>query len=237
MPDTPRPGSFRLAVALTATLAAVSGAVDVVSLVYAEVFVANQTGNLVVVAAASLSSPDRVALALTALLFFTVGVVLAAFIRRGLLPRMSLTAVRETQLGVELVLIVGAGVILYATPADHGLYLLAPIGLLALAQGIQAVMITRVLGRGVRTVAVTGPLTDAIVGGVEAWGRPKPSGGPRRRLLLLAVATPAGYAVGAALGALAVRAGAHVGLVAAVVLALVAAVIARGVEVRGADIA
>ena len=49
MAQTPRPGSFRLAVALTATLAAVSGAVDVVSLVYAEVFVANQTGNLVVV--------------------------------------------------------------------------------------------------------------------------------------------------------------------------------------------
>ena len=32
------PGSFRLAVVLIATLAAVSGAVDVVSLVYAEVF-------------------------------------------------------------------------------------------------------------------------------------------------------------------------------------------------------
>jgi uncharacterized membrane protein YoaK (UPF0700 family) len=237
MSDLPRPGSFRLAVALTATLAAVSGVVDVVSLIYAEVFVANQTGNLVVVAAASLSSADRVALALTALVLFTVGVVLAAVARRGLLPRMSLTAVRETQLAVEIVLIVGAGAILYASPSDHGLYLLAPIGLLALAQGIQAVMITRVLGRGVRTVAVTGPLTDAVVGGVEAWGRPKPAGGPRRRLLLLAVATPAGYAVGAALGAVAVRAGAHVGLVAAVALAVVAAVMARGVEGRGADIA
>ena len=97
-------------------------------------------------------------------------------------------------------------------------------------------LLTRLLGRGVRTVAVTGPLTDAIVTGVESWGRPA-AAGDRRRLVLLAVATPAGYAVGAALGAAAVRAGAHVGLVAAVVLALVAAVLARGAEERGVDIA
>ena len=237
MDPAPRPGSFRLAVVLIATLAAVSGAVDVVSLVYAEVFVANQTGNLVVVAAASLSSPDRVALALIALAGFTVGVVCAALIRRAMSPRWSLTVVRETQLAVEVLLVVAAAVLLALTPSDQGLRLLAPIGLMALAQGIQAVLLTRLLGRGVRTVAVTGPLTDAIVQGVESWGRPSAPGGNRRRLVLLAVATPAGYAAGAALGAVAVRSGAHIGLVAAVLLSLVAAVVARGVEVRGADIA
>jgi uncharacterized membrane protein YoaK (UPF0700 family) len=237
MDPAPRPGSFRLAVALIATLAAVSGAVDVVSLVYAEVFVANQTGNLVVVAAASLSSPDRVALAVTALVCFTLGVVMAALMRRAMRPRFSLTATRETQLAVEVVLVVAAAVLLAVTPSDRGLRLLAPIALLALAQGIQAVLLTRLLGRGVRTVAVTGPLTDAIVQGVEAWGQRSAPGGNRRRLVLLAVATPAGYAVGAALGAVAVRYGAHIGLVAAVLLSGVAAVVARGVEVRGADIA
>jgi hypothetical protein len=56
-------------------------------------------------------------------------------------------------------------------------------------------------------------------------------------MVLLAVATPAGYALGAALGAVTVRAGAHFGLVAAVLLAFVAAAVARGVEGRGADIA
>jgi uncharacterized membrane protein YoaK (UPF0700 family) len=237
MVDAAVPGSFKLAVVLIATLAAVSGAVDVVSLVYAEVFVANQTGNLVVVAAASLSSGDRVALAVTALVCFTVGVVGAALLRRVMRPRYSLTAVRETQLAVELVLVVVAAVLLAVTPSDRGLRLLAPIGLLALAQGIQAVLLTRLLGRGVRTVAVTGPLTDAIVHGVDSWGRPSAPDGNRRRLMLLAVATPVGYAAGAALGALAVRYGAHVGLAAAVLLSLVAALVARGIELRGADIA
>ncbi len=237
MDPAANPGSFRLAVVLIATLAAVSGAVDVVSLVYAEVFVANQTGNLVVVAAASLSSGDRVALAVTALVCFTVGVVGAALIRRAMRPRFSLTVVRETQLAVEVVLVVAAAVLLAVTPSDRGLRLLAPIGLLALAQGIQAVLLTRLLGRGVRTVAVTGPLTDAIVQGVDSWGRPSTPDGNRRRLVLLAVATPAGYAAGAALGALAVRSGAHVGLIAAVLLSVVAAIVARGVELRGADIA
>jgi uncharacterized membrane protein YoaK (UPF0700 family) len=208
-----------------------------VSLVHAEVFVANQTGNLVVVAAASISSADTVALAVTALVCFAVGVVVAALMRRAMRPRWSLTVVRETQLVVEVLLVVVAAVALASEPSDQGLRLLAPIGLLALAQGIQAVLLTRLLGRGVRTVAVTGPLTDAIVQGVESWGRPPEPDGQRRRLVLLAVATPAGYAVGAALGAIAVRSGAHVGLVAAVLLVAVGAVLARGVEGRGADIA
>jgi uncharacterized membrane protein YoaK (UPF0700 family) len=237
MDPAANPSSFRLAVVLIATLAAVSGAVDVVSLVYAEVFVANQTGNLVVVAAATLSSPDRVALAVIALVGFTVGVVAAALIRRAMVPRWSLTAVRETQLAVEVALVLAAAVLLAITSSEEGPPLLAPIGLMALGQGIQAVLLTRLLGRGVRTVAVTGPLTDAIVQGVESWGRPTAPGGNRRRLVLLAVATPAGYAAGAALGALAVRYESHYGLVVAVLLSLAAAVVARSVEVRGADIA
>ena len=53
-------------------------------------------------------------------------------------------------------------------------------------------LLTRLLGRGVRTVAVTGPLTDAIVQGVDSWGRPPRRDGNRRRLVLLAVATPPG---------------------------------------------
>ncbi len=235
--NSSRASSFRLAVVLIATLAAVSGAVDVVSLVYAEVFVANQTGNLVVVAAGSLTSADRVALAVVALVCFTIGVVLAAVVRRVLLPHVSLTVVRETQLAIEVVLILAAGMLMAFTPSDRGLRLLAPVGLLALSQGIQAVLLTRLLGRGVRTVAVTGPLTDAIVAGVESWGRTTPPDGHRRHLVLLAVATPAGYAVGAALGAVAVRGGAHVALAAAVVLSVIAALLARGVELRGADIA
>ena len=231
-----RGGGFGLGVVLIAVLAAVSGAVDVVSLVYAEVFVANQTGNLVVVAAGSLTSTSRVALAVVALVGFALGVVLAASLRRLLVPRVSLTGLRETQLAIEIALIVGAGVLMALTPSDRGIRLLAPIGLLALSQGIQAVLLTRLLGRGVRTVAVTGPLTDAIVAGVESWGRESPDHEGRRHLVLLAVATPAGYAVGAALGALTIRGGAHAALAAAILLSVIAALLARGVESRGADI-
>jgi uncharacterized membrane protein YoaK (UPF0700 family) len=232
------PTGLRLAVSITALLAGVSGCVDVVSLVYAEVFVANQTGNLVVVAASSLSDGNRVWLALTALIAFTAGVLLAAVGRRGLRTRFGQRAARETLLVVEVVLVVVAGVLVWRDPLATHPRLLLPIGLLALAQGIQAVLLTRLLGRGVRTVAVTGPLTDAIVGSVEAAGTPRAERDPARRgLMRIAIATPAGYALGAALGALVVRTGLHLGLAVGVVLALVAAVLARRVERHGLDLA
>ncbi|HET7901933.1 MAG TPA: YoaK family protein [Candidatus Nanopelagicales bacterium] len=232
------PTGLRLAVSITALLAAVSGCVDVVSLVYAEVFVANQTGNLVVVAAASLSDTDRVWLALTALVAFTLGVLLAAVGRRGLRSRFGQRAARETLLVVEVVLVLVAGVLVWHDPLATHPRLLVPIALLALAQGIQAVLLTRLLGRGVRTVAVTGPLTDALVGAVESAGTPMAQRDPARRgLLRIAVATPAGYALGALLGALVVRNGLHLGLAVAVLLAIVAAVLARRVEHLGLDLA
>lgn len=231
------PTGLRLAVSITALLAAVSGCVDVVSLVYAEVFVANQTGNLVVVAAASLSDGNRVVLALTALVAFTLGVLLAAVGRRGLRTRFGQRAARETLLAIEVVLVAAAGLVWRDPLATHP-RLLVPIGLLALAQGIQAVLLTRLLGRGVRTVAVTGPLTDALVGAVETAGTPMAERDPARRgLMRIAIATPAGYALGAALGALVVRTGLHLGLVVAVLLATAAAVLARRVERHGLDLA
>lgn len=232
------PTGLRLAVSIIALLAGVSGCVDVVSLVFAEVFVANQTGNLVVVAAASLSDGNRVRLALTALVMFTVGVLLAAVGRRALRHRFGQRAARESLLVLEILLVIAAAVLLWRDPLATHPRLLLPIGLLALAQGIQAVLLTRLLGRGVRTVAVTGPLTDALVGAVESAGTPMAQRDPARRgLLRIALATPAGYALGALLGALVVRAGLHLGLGVAVVLALVAAALARRVERHGLDLA
>ena len=232
------PDGLRLAVPLTALLAAVSGCVDVASLVYAEVFVANQTGNLVVVAAASLSDGNRVWLALTALVCFTIGVLLAAVGRRGLRSRVGTRTARELLMAVEVVLLLAAGVLMWRDPVATHPKLLIPIGLLALAQGIQAVLLTRLLGRGVRTVAVTGPLTDALVGAVEDAGTPRARRDPARRgMLRIAIATPLGYALGALLGAVVVRTGLHLSIVVAAVLAVAAAVLARRAENRGLDVA
>jgi len=98
--------------------------------------------------------------------------------------------------------------------------------------------VTRLLGRGVRTVAVTGSLTDALVGSVEAAADPQRRRDPaRRQVLLLAAATPAGYALGAAAGALAVRAGVHLALVLALALTVIAAVLVHRADSSGIDLA
>jgi uncharacterized membrane protein YoaK (UPF0700 family) len=219
-------------------LAGVSGCVDVVALVYAGVFVANQTGNLVVVAAASLSSSDRVVLAVTALVSFTVAVVAGAYGRRAVARRTDVGVARMWLLGAESLVLLVAALLLALRPGQHGLGLLAPVSLLAVSQGLQAILVTRLLGRGVRTVAVTGSLTDALVATVdtvsdEAVRRDS----ARRQLLLLAAATPAGYALGAAAGAVVVRSGVHLALVLALALAVVAAVLVRRADRRGLDLA
>ena len=219
-------------------LAGVSGCVDVVALVYAGVFVANQTGNLVVVAAASLSSSTRVVLAVTALIAFAAAVVGGAYARRGIRRRWSQHAARMALLGAEVVLVLVAGVLILVRPSDRGLALLVPVALLAASQGAQAILITRLLGSGIRTVAATGPLTDTLVNSVEAVADPEQRRDPtRRRLLMLAGATPGGYAVGAALAALAARTGLHISLLLASVLAAVAAVVLTRVERDGLDVA
>jgi uncharacterized membrane protein YoaK (UPF0700 family) len=227
-----------LAVGLTALLAGVSGCVDVVALVYAGVFVANQTGNLVVVAAASLSSSDRVVLAVTALLSFTVAVVVGAYGRRAVARRSDVEAARMWLLGAESLVLLVAALLVVLRPGQHGLGLLAPIALLAASQGLQAILVTRLLGRGVRTVAVTGSLTDALVATVDTVSdQAVRRDSARRQLLLLAAATPAGYALGAAAGAVAVRSGLHLALILAVVLAVVAAFLVRRADRRGLDLA
>jgi len=238
-PGRDAPGrDLHLAVGLTALLAAVSGCVDVVALAYAGVFVANQTGNLVVVAAASLSSSDRVVLAITALVSFTIAVVAGAFGRRAVAGRSGVGVARIWLLGVESLLLVVAAALVAARPGQHGLGLLAPIALLAASQGLQAILVTRLLGRGVRTVAVTGSLTDALVGSVEASADPVQRRDPvRRQVLLLAAATPAGYAAGAAAGALAIHAGVHLALVVALALAAVAALLVHRADRQGLDVA
>ena len=239
MSTTPGPQrDLNLAVGLTALLAGVSGCVDVVALVYAGVFVANQTGNLVVVAAASLSSSDRVVLAVTALASFTVAVVAGSYGRRAVARRSGAGVARLWLLGAESLVLLVAALVVALRPDEHGLGLVAPIALLAASQGAQAILVTRLLGRGVRTVAVTGSLTDALVATVDAASDPAARRDPaRRQLLLLAAATPAGYALGAAAGAVAVRSGVRVALVLAVVLAIVSAVLVRRADRSGLDLA
>jgi uncharacterized membrane protein YoaK (UPF0700 family) len=238
---TAPPGPQRdlhLAVGLTALLAGVSGCVDVVALVYAGVFVANQTGNLVVVAAASLSSSDRVVLAVTALVSFTVAVVAGAYGRRAVVRRTGPGIARLWLLGAESLVLLVAALLLALRPDQHGLGLLAPVALLAVSQGVQAILVTRLLGRGVRTVAVTGSLTDALVASVDSVSDPEARRDPaRRQLLLLAAATPVGYALGAAAGALAVRSGLHLALVLAVALALASTVVVHRADRSGLDLA
>jgi uncharacterized membrane protein YoaK (UPF0700 family) len=234
-PDA-RPDHLRLAVVLTALLAAAAGCVDVVALVYAGVFVANQTGNLVVVAAASIGDHERVVLALTALLSFAVFVVVGTYARRAVVRSRGRHPARLVVLGGEAVLLAVAGVLVLQRPTAEGSGLQLVVALLAASQGLQAMLVTRVLGGGIRTVAVTGSLTDALVSSVDAVAERRPDP-VRRRALLLAGATPAGYALGAAVAALIARTGLHLSVLAALLLAAASAVVLRAADRRGLDLA
>lgn len=216
------PATFAIVVLLSAT----SGIVDAVAFERFGVFVANQTGNLVI-AALSLAKEQtletRVA-SIIALVTFTVGVFVAVTCRKLLLRRLTAPRVRVIMLWIEatLIAITGLGVFLWGEQAIA----YVAVFLLSLAQAFQAAVITRIVGLAVQTVVIN----TALVQSAEAWAV------GRRRAATIAFGTPIGYLIGAFLGAILLRFPAPTALMSALVTAAAATFIAHRIRLMGAKI-
>ena len=212
--------------AIVVLLSATSGIVDAVAFARFGVFVANQTGNLVIVALSlAREQPVETQIAsVLALVTFTIGVFAAVLLRRALLPRLGQPRVRVVMLGIEAVLIAitGLGVVLWGAKG----FAFAAVILLSLSQAIQAAVVTRIIGIAVQTVVIN----TALVQSAEAW-----SAG-RRRASAIAFGTPIGYMVGAFAGALLLRFPPPTALLTALVTAGAALAVAHAIRVRGASI-
>lgn len=212
--------------AIVVLLSATSGIVDAVAFARFGVFVANQTGNLVIVALSlAKEQPIETQIAsVLALATFTIGVFAAVLVRRALLKRMQQARVRVVLLSTEAALIAftGLGVVIWG---NEGFAYVAVV-MLSLSQAIQAAVVTRIIGLAVQTVVIN----TALVQSAEAWAL------GRRRAAAIAFGTPIGYLIGAFTGALLLRFPPPTALLSALVTAAAALVIAHLIRVRGARI-
>ncbi|MFM9134674.1 MAG: YoaK family protein [bacterium] len=203
--------------ALVVLLSATSGGVDAVAYARFGVFVANQTGNLVIVVLSLLEGQrDRAMLAsLVSLVTFTIAVFASVYLRRFLARHMSGLHVRYALLGVEalLIAVVATGMVLFgASSVDLG-----SIALLAASQGLQAVLLTRIAGLLVSTVVIN----VALVQSARAWAA------GMRLAAFIALATPLGYLLGVSLALIPLNTLPALALCGAVATALGAIVVVR----------
>jgi uncharacterized membrane protein YoaK (UPF0700 family) len=186
---------FISGVTLVLLLAAASGGIDVVAYLRYDVFVANQTGNLIIISLGITQGEQRdpVLPSVVSLAAFMLAVLITARIRRALVDRsVAEQQVRHKALITEAVLLVFAAAIIVVGFDANGDVRYGVIALLAASQGIQAVVLVRVLGVAVQTVAINGPLVSTL--NLAAEGR--------RWRAIVAGAAPVGYAIGAGTGAL-----------------------------------
>ena len=212
--------------AIVVLLAATSGIVDAIAFARFGVFVANQTGNLVIITL-SLTGEQK-ASTLTAcgiaLIAFTVGVFIAILIRKALRKRMGIPRARMLTLVIEsgLIVITSFGVLVWGDVE----FAYAAVLLLSLSQAFQAAVVTRIVGMAIQTVVIN----TSIVQSAEAWSI------GRRRAAAIAFGTPIGYLLGAFVAALLLKSSAHAALFAGVATAGAATVIAYRIQARGARI-
>ena len=212
--------------AIVVLLAATSGIVDAIAFARFGVFVANQTGNLVIITL-SLTGEQR-ASTLTAcgiaLIAFTVGVFIAILIRKALRRRMGIPRARVITLVIEsgLIILTSVGVLVWGDVE----FAYAAVLLLSLSQAFQAAVVTRIVGMAIQTVVIN----TSLVQSAEAWSM------GRRRAAAIAFGTPIGYLLGAFVAALLLKSSAHAALFAGVATAGSATVIAYRIQARGADI-
>lgn len=186
---------FVYGVTLVLLLAAASGGIDVVAYLRYDVFVANQTGNLIIISLGITQGTqnDPVLPSLVSLAAFMLAVLVTARIRRYLVNRGTPEQrVRHRALIAEAVLLGIAAVIIVLDLDRESEVRLGVIALLAASQGIQAVVLVRALGVAVQTVAINGPLVSTL--NLAAQGQ--------RWRAIVAGSAPIGYAVGAGGGAL-----------------------------------
>lgn len=203
--------------ALVLLLSATSGSVDAVAYARFGVFVANQTGNLVIVVLSVLEdNRDRqFEASLVSLVTFTAAVFAAVYLRRMLARRMDGLRVRYIMLSIEcaLIIIVALGIVFLGTASVT----LGSIALLAASQGVQAVVLTRVAGLLVSTVVIN----VALVQAARAWSEGLRVAG------FIALATPLGYLIGVSLALIPLNTLPALALCGAVCTALIALVIVR----------
>jgi uncharacterized membrane protein YoaK (UPF0700 family) len=212
--------------AIVLLLSATSGIVDAVAYQRFGVFVANQTGNLVVVAVDFIDGQSALSagLSLVALVSFVIGVFAAMWLRVALLRHGSHARARVVLLSLEVALIAIVAVsIMLAGEAATG-YL--AIALLSASQAVQAIVILRIVGIAVQTVVIN----TALVQSATWWF------GGRRRASIVAFSTPVGYLVGATLGAYLTRWPSPTALTSALITATASMLVARHIQSRGARI-
>lgn len=212
--------------AIVVLLAATSGIVDAIAFARFGVFVANQTGNLVIITL-SLTGEQR-ASTLTAcgiaLVAFTVGVFIAILIRKAMRKKLGLPRARVITLIIEsgLIVVTSIGVLVWGDIE----FAYTAVLLLSLSQAFQAVVVTRIVGMAIQTVVIN----TSIVQSAEAWSM------GRRRASAIAFGTPIGYLLGAFVAALLLKSSAHAALFAGVATALAATAIAYRIQARGVTI-
>ena len=217
----------RHALAVVFLLSATSGIVDAVAFLRYHVFVANQTGNLVIVALSFVDTylADARIPSLVGLVAFTVGVFLTVWLRNRLSAAgMADYRIRQWLLAGESVLI-----LIPAVMAWRGLdltYSLLSIALLSVSQAIQGVVITRFVGIAVQTVVIN----NAVIAAAEEAGRKD------YRAAIVSSSTLVGYAAGAAVGALLLNVATGLPLGAAVLAAFLAALIVRRARQQGGSV-
>jgi uncharacterized membrane protein YoaK (UPF0700 family) len=212
--------------ALVLLLSATSGIVDAVAYQRFGVFVANQTGNLVVVAVDFIDGQSALSagLSLVALVSFVIGVFAAMWLRVALLRHGSHARARVVLLSLEVALIAIVAVsIMFAGETATG-YL--AIALLSISQAVQAIVILRIVGIAVQTVVIN----TALVQSATWWF------GGRRRASVVAFSTPVGYLVGATIGAYLTRWPPPTALTSALLTATASMLVARHIQSRGAQI-
>ena len=212
--------------AIILLLAATSGIVDAIAFARFGVFVANQTGNLVIVTL-SLTGEQKASTLVAcavALLSFTVGVFIAVFVRRAVRARVGVPRTRMATLVIEsaLIALTSVGVLVWGDVE----FAYAAIVLLSVSQAFQAAVVTRIVGMAIQTVVIN----TSLVQSAEAWSL------GRRRAGAIAFGTPIGYLLGAFVAALLLKSSAHAALFAGVATVGAATAIAYRIQARGATI-
>jgi uncharacterized membrane protein YoaK (UPF0700 family) len=235
--------SARVRDAMLVMLSLAAGCVDAVGyLGLGQIFVANMTGNTVLLGLALGQAQGQAALrAVVALAGFVVGVAVGAAIVGPGRERSAWSPAVTAALTLELVVLVVFAVgwtLAEAEPAGLAVYLL--IALPSLAMGVQSAAVRRLGIPGVATTYITGTLTDLTEGAIARL-RPVVSDDdrseqttPSARGLLLPADVWLAYGAGAVIvGVMAVRWPSGVLSVPVAVLALVVVIAVAAFRRRG----
>lgn len=229
MSQAPTPPSsdgsrFRLPVLVLALLTLVAGFADGYALIRYDVFVANQSGNIVRVGMGLVGNYTAWDLAVAAMLGFAVGAMIGWQLRRWAGERITLL-VRGRLLAVATLIAAWAVVVLMAnsSPAVG----LASAFLGATAMGTMASVLTHVAGVQAQTTFQSATITRAAQGVLDWAARRDPAHHTGRTLALVSTMTLACYAGGGAIGSVMAGLSAVTLLLALLPLAVVLSLVRR----------